>query len=151
MTEYPQPDVHEYLAKKIIALLVVLIPAGLYTKFYSGPGAAFMHHYGGDIFYAIFWVMLAVLLFPSLPPYTSAGGVFLFCALIEMSQLVHHPALAAIRSTFIGRTLIGEHFSFADLGFYALGCLISVAIVHVIKNPPVLSQTTKDVEKKSSD
>ena len=55
----------------------------------------------------------------------SVRGVaaYMVCALVEMSQLYHAPALDALRATSLGHLVLGSGFDWRDLGAYALGVL----------------------------
>jgi hypothetical protein len=50
-----------------------------------------------------------------------AAVAYAVCATVELSQLVHHPALDASRRTALGRLALGSDFDPRDLAAYALG------------------------------
>ncbi|HPG38831.1 MAG TPA: DUF2809 domain-containing protein [bacterium] len=112
----------------LLFILLVLIPAGIYTKFYHGPGQIWVYNYAGDILYAMFWYFLLLFAEPLLPPLKTALVTLLFCSMMEFSQLFTSPLLEKIRSTFLGRTLIGVNFNTADIFYYFVGCGLACII-----------------------
>ncbi|MBI4530932.1 MAG: DUF2809 domain-containing protein [Candidatus Latescibacteria bacterium] len=125
---------------RIITLitLVVITPLGFASKFYRGPGDWWFNNYAGGMLYEIFWMLLVVLVRPGVDPVYVALGVFTGTALLEVLQLWHPPFLEAIRSTFLGRTLIGTSFSRWDFVYYIVGCTIGwgwLRYVRVILSP----------------
>jgi len=103
--------------------LVIIVPLGFYSKFYTGPAASWVNNSLSDVFYVIFWCLLVFLLFPARPGLIAAG-VFGVTGLLEVLQLVHHPILEFIRSFFLGRVLIGTDFVWSDFVYYAFGCVL---------------------------
>jgi hypothetical protein len=110
-----------FLATAIIFLVTFL---GFGSKFYPGPGAWWVNDHLAGVFYEIFWCLVVFFVAPRASPFWVASGVFLATCLVEFLQLVHTPLLQAIRSTFIGRVLIGTHFGFWDFPHYAAGCFV---------------------------
>jgi hypothetical protein len=108
----------------LLASLIVITPLGFATKFYRGPGDWWLNNYAGGMLYEVFWILLVSLVWPKLPLLGVVSGVFLITALLEFLQLWHPPFLKTIRSTFLGRTLIGTSFSGWDFVYYIAGCAI---------------------------
>lgn len=102
--------------------LLLIVPLGIGTKFYRGPGWQWFNEYAGDILYEIAWCLFFFLWFPKkraiLP---IAVGVFLGTCALEFLQLWKHPLLEALRSTLLGKLLLGTTFVPADFFYYALG------------------------------
>ena len=103
--------------------LVVVTPLGFGFKLYSGPGQQWLNNYAAGVLYEVFWILVAFFVrpekkwIPGIPV-----GVFVFTSLLEILQLWHPWWLEQIRSTFLGRTLIGTTFSWWDFPHYAAGC-----------------------------
>jgi hypothetical protein len=114
---------------RLIVALAILVPLGFGSKFYAGPGAVWVNNSLGGVLYVIFWTFLAALVFPAARAILLAGGVLVVTCVLEYLQLWHPPFLEAVRSTFIGRTLIGNSFSRADLLYYLAGSVISVYLL----------------------
>lgn len=111
---------------RLLIALAVLVPLGFATKLYHGPADDLINNYLGGILYELFWVWFVLLLQPRWPVGRTAIVVFAVTTTIEFAQLWNPPILAAIRSTFLGRTLIGTTFSWWDIPCYAAGCLLAV-------------------------
>ncbi len=107
---------------RAVASLMVITPIGFYTKFYTGPAANWVNSSLGGVFYEIFWCVLVFLFLPNTRPWTIAVFVFVVTCLLELLQLWHPPFLTLVRSTFIGRTVLGTSFDWVDFPHYVLGC-----------------------------
>jgi hypothetical protein len=107
---------------KIFLGLCIIVPIGFASKFYNGPAAGWFNNSLGGVFYEIFWCLVGIFLFPKAKPFWVAFWVFAVTCFLETLQLWHPPVLEAIRSTFIGQTLIGTTFSGWDFFYYLIGC-----------------------------
>ncbi|MFP6655968.1 MAG: DUF2809 domain-containing protein [Myxococcota bacterium] len=114
---------------RLLIWLAAVTPLGFASKFYEGPGAAWVQGYAGGILYVVFWILLAALARPRSSPRIVAGAVLVMTSILEVLQLSSTPLLEAIRETFIGRTLIGSTFVWWDFPHYLLGAVIGTAIV----------------------
>lgn len=113
----------------MLICLAAVTPLGFASKFYAGPGAAWVQGYAGGILYVVFWILLAALARPRSSPRIVAGAVLVVTSLLEGLQRSSTPLLDAIRATFLGRALIGSTFSWWDFPHYLLGAVIGAAIV----------------------
>jgi hypothetical protein len=118
---------------KVVSLLI-LVPAGFYTKFYQGPGALWIHQSLGGLLYVIFWCVLVSLIFPWIRHLTIVIGVFLFTSLLEFLQLWHPNFLEVIRGTFPGAVILGTTFSLLDFVYYILGSLLSWIWLNIVNH-----------------
>lgn len=109
--------------QRLPTLLSVLIitPAGFYTKFYDGPAAQWVNNYLGGTFYVIFWSLVVYLFLPSRKTWMITSAVLVVTCLLEFLQLYNHDILELMRSSFIGVTLLGSSFSWFDFPWYFLG------------------------------
>ncbi|MBN2031142.1 DUF2809 domain-containing protein [bacterium] len=107
---------------KIVISLLVLTPIGFASKFYNGPAAWWFNDYAGGMLYELFWCLVVVLIWPQVSRFKVALWVLGVTSFLEWFQLAHPPFLETIRSTFIGRTLIGTSFSWWDFPYYVVGC-----------------------------
>jgi len=108
----------------ILILLCLIIPLGLSTKFYSGPGMPWVRYSSGGIFYEIFWCLLIYMLPGEKKPFAIALSVFSFTSILEVMQLWHPYLLEKIRGYFIGRALIGDSFTWSDFIYYFIYSII---------------------------
>ena len=109
--------------KRMLLSLCVVIPVGFGTKFYQGPFEWWLNDYAGGMVYEIFWCFLAVIVWPTMNEWIIGVWIFLITSILEFLQLWHPPFLEVIRSTFIGRTLIGQSFTWMDFPYYVMGCV----------------------------
>jgi len=101
--------------------LMFLVPLGLYTKVYSGPGSAWVNDSLGGVFYVLFWSIAVFTCFERIRPLHIALWVLAVTCLLEVLQLWNPPPLAWARSTASGRILLGTTFSWSDLPHYLAG------------------------------
>ena len=112
--------------KYIFLSLLAVTPTGFLFKCYSGPAQWWFNDYGAGLLYEIFWCLVVFLWIPRRDRTTHiAVGVFGATGLLETLQLWHPWVLEQIRSTFLGRALIGTTFVGWDFPHYLLGCLIA--------------------------
>ena len=102
--------------------MLVIVPLGFYTKFYTGPAATWVNNSLGGVLYVIFWCLVIFLLAPGARPWVIALAVLVVTCVLEVAQLWHPPVLEWVRSSFMGRTLLGTHFTWSDFPHYVLGC-----------------------------
>jgi hypothetical protein len=74
--------------------LVLVVPLGLYTKFYSGPAAIWVNNSLGGVFYEIFWCLLIFIVIDGGKPWVIATVVLVITCFLEFLQLWHHPVAA---------------------------------------------------------
>lgn len=117
----------------LITGLLILIPIGLVTKMYTGPGSGWVYAHAGGVFYEIFWIFLALVIWPHRSESAVAGWVFFATCLLETLQLWHPAPLEAIRGTFPGHAIFGSTFSWWDFAHYAVGCVIAVVIIRFVR------------------
>jgi Protein of unknown function (DUF2809) len=130
--------------KWTILAIALVIPLGFYTKLYSGPLADWVNNSLGGVLYVIFWSLLLFLIFPKISSFRIAVIVFLLTCVIEFLQLWHPVFLETIRSTFLGRTILGQSFSWWDIFHYAVGCVISSELLEYLNR----SESNKTPESK---
>ena len=112
--------------------ILIVVPLGLLTKVYLGPGYDWVNHSLGGVFYEIFFCLIAAIIFPAARPWKIAGGIFLMTAVLELLQLYHPPWLTVLRTFWIGHLLLGNSFSAWDFPYYLLGCLLGGLGISVI-------------------
>ena len=82
----------------------------------------------GDALWAamIVWWLGAVA--PAASPSRRGAVAMAICVAVELSQLVHTPALDAVRRTTLGHLVLGSGFDPRDLVAYAAGVLAAVLL-----------------------
>jgi hypothetical protein len=113
------------LRRRIWIHLLWMVPAAFGLKLYSGPGAWWVNDSLATVIYELFWIFFFFPFFCSrravvLVPAT----VLLVTSALEVLQLSRAGILQAIRSTFLGRSLIGTTFDAWDFPVYVVSCLL---------------------------
>lgn len=108
----------------ILLSLIVIVPIGFLTKFYTGPTQNWVNDSLGGLFYEIFWCLVFGFLLPDTNPLKIAIWVVVATCLLEFLQLYHWPILEIIRNNFIGRTILGNSFNWKDFPYYIFGSVI---------------------------
>jgi len=107
--------------RSVVLSLLLVTAAGFASKFYRGPGAWWFNDHLAGLFYVVFWCLVALALFPEAPPARLAAWVLALTCALELLQLWQAPFLRHVRSTFVGRSLIGTTFQVWDFLYYVLG------------------------------
>jgi len=109
-----------------VAALPVVVACGLATKSYPGPGRWWVNDWGpASVAYEVLFMLLAFLVVPRREAITPiAVAVCAITCVLEFLQLWHPLWLQAARSTFPGRMLLGNAFSWWDLPAYPIGCIL---------------------------
>jgi len=104
--------------------MLIIVPLGLYSKFYSGQASYWVNNSLGGVLYVIFWCLFGFLFLSNTKPWKIAAAVFAITCFLEFLQLWHPPFLEFLRSHFIGRILLGTTFTWSDFPYYLVGCAI---------------------------
>jgi hypothetical protein len=116
---------------RLILALAVITPLGIATKYYAGPAQVWVQTRAGGVLYVVFWCLLVLLLRPNLSPWVVSAVVLAATSTLEFLQLWHPLPLQAVRSTWLGRALIGTTFSWLDFPYYIAGALIAIPIFRI--------------------
>lgn len=110
------------------ALTVGTIAIGLAVHGRGGALSPIVRDVLGDGLWAAMaaWGIAAVA--PSIRPAWRAAMALAFCFAVEFSQLVHSPALDALRRTTAGHLALGSGFDRRDFAAYAAGVLATVLL-----------------------
>ena len=105
----------------LIAILTIIL--GLLSRKIDG-----IPFFIGDVLYAILQYLILNAFFGTHNKLLIAVVALLFCFIIECSQLLTHPILNSIRSTTIGKLVLGQGFLWSDLLAYFIG----ITVVYII-------------------
>jgi hypothetical protein len=106
-----------------LLLLIAVILAGYYLRYYHGPQQDWVHRLSGSLLIVCFWVFLLFLFLPSLRAMSLAVTVCCFACAVELSLLIPQPLVTYVRGAFIGRSVVGPPFAWYDLAAYLAGGL----------------------------
>jgi hypothetical protein len=116
--------------------LAVVIPLGVYTKFYRGPAADCVNDPLGSVLYEVAWCLAAALVVARWRPRSIAISVFAATCVLEVLQLWHPPILEWLRSFFLGRLVLGTTFVWSDFVWYAVGSAAGYALLTLLRSQP---------------
>jgi hypothetical protein len=116
-----------------LIVVVLAIPLGIALKFYDGPARWWVNNWASSIAYEIFFISLVFFFWPR-PDRIGriAVGVCLATCGLEFLQLWKSSWLEAVRSTFVGQSLLGSTFVWWDLPAYPLGCLLGWLLLRTL-------------------
>ena len=115
-----------------LAVLAVVTPLGFLTQVYNGWGSTWAATHAGGFFYVVFWVFVVLALFPSLARGRVVLGVAMVTSALECAQLWHPAFLERMRSSFLGRAVLGTTFDWSDFFYYAAGALAAYGVARAI-------------------
>ena len=104
-----------------LLILALLIPLGILTKFYAGPGSSFVNNHLGGVLYVVFFIFLASLVFQKTNALKLSLIVLAITCLLEFTQLIKTDSLNRLREYFVVHALIGSSFNLIDIPFYVIG------------------------------
>lgn len=115
-----------------LLFIILIIPLGFFTKFYTGPAMNWINNSVGGLLYEIFWCLVFYFLYPLFRPFLIALIVLISTCFLEFLQLWHPPFLELIRSNFIGRTILGNAFNCMDFPYYLVGSALGYILLKLI-------------------
>jgi hypothetical protein len=115
---------------RIVYLLSVatVILLGLSSRKYAGYLPEYINTYLGDALWAVMIYLFTAVLLNDRKPSQIAFVSWLFCYLIEISQLYHAPWIDAIRNTRLGGLVLGFGFLWTDIIADTMGIGVILAI-----------------------
>ena len=119
--------------------MIAVAAFGLAAKLYPGPARWWVNNLGpASVAYVVFFMLAAFLVVPRRELATRiAVGVLLVTCVLEFLQLWHPPWLQAIRSTFLGASLLGTSFSWWDFPAYVVGAGVGWVVLRgMAMGPP---------------
>ena len=117
----------------LLAMIVVAI-VGVLAKTYQGPAAVWVNHYGpASMAYEVFFMLFAFLLVPRRSAIVPIAVIVCVAThVLEFAQLWQPPWLQTARDTLLGRTLLGNDFSWWDFPAYFIGCGLGILLLLVL-------------------
>ncbi len=121
---------------RYLALTAATIALGLAVHFRGGALPPAVRDVLGDALWAamVTWGIAAVA--PEIRLTRRVPIALAICFAVEFSQLLHWPALDAIRGTMAGHLVLGSDFDPRDLAAYAAGVLAAVVVERAGERSP---------------
>jgi hypothetical protein len=109
-----------------LALATILI--GLVVHLQVVPLGPAVRDIVGDALWAAMILWWISALTPRAPLWTRSLAAFGVCVAVELSQLIHTPALETMRETRFGHLVLGSGFDPRDFVAYVAGVIIAAGI-----------------------
>ena len=121
---------------RYLALAVGTIVIGLTVHLRGGALSPVVRDVLGDALWAamVVWGIAAVA--PAMRRPWRAAVALAVCFAVEFSQLVHLPALDALRRTTVGHLVLGSGFDPRDLAAYTAGVLAALILERATERKP---------------
>ncbi len=100
--------------------VLIILPLGYIVRFAANE---WINDFLGSVAYEIFWVLLVAMVLPVVDLGRVAIAVLLATCVLEFLQLWQNPVYVALKSTLIGRLILGNVFAWSDFPSYFVGVL----------------------------
>jgi hypothetical protein len=120
---------HWLLARtRYLVLVVTAVVLGLLVNRSGDALSAVARDVLGDALWAAMMVWFVSVVVPATRLRWRGAVALAICFIVEYSQLLHFPALDALRRTIAGQLVLGSGFDPRDLAAYTAGVLVATAI-----------------------
>jgi hypothetical protein len=118
----------------VLLSLCAVTPLSLWLwRYYDGPWRIWFNCYVTGILYEIFWCLALFFFWPRRKNALKiAASVFAVTCILEVLQLWDAAFLEKIRSTFLGKAIIGTCFVWQQFPYYVLGSLIGFVWLRIL-------------------
>jgi len=118
-----------------IALLAVVLAAGLGSRRYANHLPATVAEYAGDILWGTMFFLLVVIADRRVATLRAAAIALGICYAIEILQLYHAPWIDAIRAHPLGGLMLGHGFLWSDMICYTIGVALAALPDRALRVP----------------
>lgn len=115
-----------------VVLACITIALGLLTHLHGLGLRAPARDIVGDALWAALIYWLIALIAPRVSVVARASAAVAVCVAVELSQLIQHPALTAVRGSTLGHLVIGSDFDARDLLAYLGGIAGAVVLERAV-------------------
>lgn len=112
---------------------VATIFLGLASRKYRQQLPQFVGEYSGDTLWALMMFLIVSFLLAGRPLLQRCSIAMILSFAVEVSQLYHAPWIDNIRSTTLGRLVLGFGFLWSDLVCYTVGIVFGAAIERCLR------------------
>jgi hypothetical protein len=108
--------------------MLLLVPLGLVCRFVPVGLPPLIVKYGGSFLWAAMVYCLIAFLFARRPSTALVLMALFVTTAVEFLKRIHTLSLDLFRDTFLGKVLLGRHFSYTDIAVYWFAILCAVWI-----------------------
>ncbi len=114
------------MKRRIVYLLfaIVTMLVGLASRRYRQHLPSFIGEYSGDVLWALMLFLVVSFIFAGRLILQRSGISLALAFAVEVSQLYHAPWIDSVRSTTLGRLVLGFGFLWTDLVCYLVGITV---------------------------
>ena len=120
-----------------LSLFVFCTWLALATRWYKPYFPKIVVVYGGDVIWAGMFLFLLRIFFTRITLWKLALINYTLGVVIECMQLYQGGWYVQLRSTYLGKLMLGVGFVWSDLVCYAIGTLIAFCLVAWIERKPI--------------
>ncbi len=114
----------------LITLLVIII--GITVRLKQEWFPDFVNLWLGDLLYAVMMFFAISFLFPNKKALHRAFAAAIVCYAVEFFQMYHAPWIEAVRSTLLGKLILGRGFLWSDVLAYSAGVVMAYLLDKVL-------------------
>ena len=118
---------------KVVILIIVIGALGIAAKLVPFAEGTWISHSLSGLFYVTELCLILYLIFPSHSSVVLALAAFLITSLLEILQLWNPDFLEWVRSSFVGRSILGSTFSWLDYPYYLGGAVLGVLLLNLVR------------------
>lgn len=117
----------------VIGLILLVAALGISAKLLPFAKGTWICNHLSGLFYVTELCLILYLFFPDHSSGVLGLGAFFITALLEILQLWHPAFLEWVRSSFIGRSILGSTFNWMDYPYYVGGAVLGVVILELVR------------------
>src|SRR6056297_2709085 len=118
---------------KVIILIFIVGALGITAKLVPFAEGTWISHNLSGLFYVTELCLILYLIFPDHSSVVLALAGFLITSLLEIMQLWNPDFLEWVRSSFVGRSILGSTFSWLDYPYYLGGAILGVILLNLVR------------------
>ena len=118
---------------KVILLIIVVAALGIAAKLLPFAEGTWISYGVSGLFYVTELCLILYLIFPDHSSVVLALAAFLITSLLEILQLWNPDFLEWVRSSFVGRSILGSTFSWLDYPYYLGGAVLGIILLNLVR------------------
>lgn len=114
-------------------LIIVVAALGIAAKLLPFAEGTWISYGVSGLFYVTELCLILYLIFPDHSSVVLALAAFLITSLLEILQLWNPDFLEWVRSSFVGRSILGSTFSWLDYPYYLGGAVLGIILLNLVR------------------